>query len=129
MSGYRVGEMYRTLHHELMAIPPTELAKTESDKQLFYGIMHVRYRALIEKGIEMMNRTLALAEKTQDTSSWVKRAQDAKTEMEAALVEKKAQLAKMPFTEKEVEAALELMKKKAEKQQADAAKKAAAGKK
>jgi len=129
MSGYRVGEMYRTLHHELMSIPPTELAKTESDKQLFYGIMHVRYRALIEKGIEMMNRTLALAEKTQDSSSWVKRAQDAKTEMEAALVEEKAQLAKMPFTEKEVEAALELMKKKAEKQQADAAKKAAAGKK
>lgn len=129
MSGYRVGEMYRTLHHELMSIPPTELAKTESDKQLFYGIMHVRYRALIEKGIEMMNRTLALAEKTQDTSSWVKRAQDAKTEMEAALVEEKAQLAKMPFTEKEVEAALELMKKKAEKKQQEADKKAAAGKK
>ncbi len=124
MSGYRVGEMYRTLHHELMAIPPTELAKTESDKQLFYAIMHVRYRALIEKGIEMMNRTLALAEKTQDSSSWVKRAKDAKADMEAALTEEKAQLAKLPFTEKEVEAALDLMKKKAEKKQAEAEKKA-----
>ena len=124
MSGYRVGEMYRTLHHELMAIPPTELAKTESDKQLFYAIMHVRYRALIEKGIEMMNRTLALAEKTEDTSSWVTRAKDAKKEMEAALEEEKSQLKKLPFTEKEVEAALDLMKKKAEKKQADAEKKA-----
>ncbi|NVL73420.1 hypothetical protein HWN77_28095, partial [Escherichia coli] len=28
MSGYRVGEMYRTLHHDLMLIPPTEKAKT-----------------------------------------------------------------------------------------------------
>jgi tetratricopeptide (TPR) repeat protein len=128
MSGYRVGEMYRTLHHELMAIPPTELAKTESDKQLFYAIMHVRYRALMEKGIEMMNRTLALAEKTQDTSSWVTRAKDAKKEMEVTLEEEKAQLAKLPFTEKEVEAALDLMKKKAEKKQAGAQKKQAAAK-
>ena len=131
MSGYRVGEMYRTLHHELMAIPPTELAKTESDKQLFYAIMHVRYRALIEKGIEMMNRTLALAEKTQDTSSWVTRAKDAKTDMEQALVEEKAQLAKFPFNEKEVELALDMMKKKAEKKQAQQAQQAqqATGKK
>jgi tetratricopeptide (TPR) repeat protein len=115
MSGVRVGEMYRTLHKELMSIPPTELAKTEHDKQLFYAIMHVRYRALIEKGIEMMNRTLALAEKTNDTSSWVKRAQDMKSDMEASLVEEKAQLAKFPFTEKEVEEALEIMKKNAQK--------------
>jgi hypothetical protein len=115
MSGVRVGEMYRTLHKELMSIPPTELAKTEHDKQLFYAIMHVRYRALIEKGLEMMNRTLALAEKTNDTSSWVKRAQDMKSDMEASLVEEKAQLAKFPFTEKEVEEALEIMKKNAQK--------------
>ncbi|HVJ88794.1 MAG TPA: tetratricopeptide repeat protein, partial [Labilithrix sp.] len=52
MSGVRVGEMYRNLHEHLMMIPPTEKAKSESDKQLFYGIMHVRYRALLEKGIE-----------------------------------------------------------------------------
>ena len=64
MSGYRVGEMYRTLHQHLMMIPPTDKAKTESDKQLFYGIMHVRYRVLLEKGIEMMKRTLALGERT-----------------------------------------------------------------
>ena len=64
MSGYRVGEMYRTLHHDLMLIPPTDKAKTEHDKQLFYGIMHVRYRVLLEKGLEMMKRTLALGEKT-----------------------------------------------------------------
>ena len=64
MSGYRVGEMYRTLHHDLMMIPPNDKAKTEHDKQLFYGIMHVRYRVLLEKGNEMMKRTLALGEKT-----------------------------------------------------------------
>lgn len=113
MSGYRVGEMYRTLHHALMLIPPTEKAKTESDKQLFYAIMHVRYRALLEKGIEMMNRTLAFGERTGAGAAWMTRAQDAKAEMETALAQEKAQLAKYPFTEAEVEKALEIMKKKA----------------
>ena len=75
MSGYRVGEMYRTLHHDLMLIPPTEKAKTEHDKQLFYGIMHVRYRVLLEKGMEMMKRTLALGEKTGVGAAWMKRAE------------------------------------------------------
>lgn len=113
MSGYRVGEMYRSLHHHLMLIPPTEKAKTESDKQVFYGIMHVRYRVLLEKGLEMMKRTLALGEKTGVASAWMKRAEAAKAEMEQALEEEKATLAKMPFTEEELQKALEIMKKQA----------------
>lgn len=113
MSGFRVGEMYRTLHKHLMMIPPTEKAKTESDRQLFYGIMHVRYRALLEKGIEMMKRTLGLGERTGVASAWMKRAEAAKDEMEKALEEEKAAIKKMPFTEEELEKALALMKKKA----------------
>ena len=131
MSGYRVGEMYRTLHRHLMLIPPTEKAKTEHDKQLFYGIMHVRYRALLEKGIEMMKRTLGLGERvSNDThgevkvaSAWMKRAEAAKAEMENALEVEKATLKKMPFTEEELEKALQIMKKKALEEQEKAAKK------
>jgi tetratricopeptide (TPR) repeat protein len=123
MSGYRVGEMYRTLHHDLMLIPPTDKAKTEHDKQLFYGIMHVRYRVLLEKGMEMMKRTLALGEKTGAGSAWMKRAETLKVEMDQALEEEKAMIAKFPFTEEELQKALEIMKKKAEGDQAKAAKK------
>lgn len=119
MSGYRVGEMYRTLHHDLMLIPPTDKAKTDSDKQLFYGIMHVRYRVLLEKGIAMMERTIAFGDKTGAASAWMKRAAAAKAEMQKALEEERAQIAKFPFTEAELEKALEIMKKKAA---ADAAK-------
>ena len=122
MSGYRVGEMYRTLHHDLMLIPPTDRAKTESDKQLFYGIMHVRYRVLLEKGTEMMKRTLALGEKTGVGTAWMKRAEALKVEMDKALEEEKAMLAKFPFTEEELQKALEIMKKKAADDQAKAAK-------
>jgi tetratricopeptide (TPR) repeat protein len=113
MSGFRVGEMYRTLHKHLMMIPPTDKAKTESDKQLFYGIMHVRYRALLEKGIEMMKRTLGLGERTGVASGWMKRAESAKEEMEKALEDERAAIKRMPFTEEELEKALVIMKKKA----------------
>ncbi|MBX3206685.1 MAG: tetratricopeptide repeat protein [Labilithrix sp.] len=123
MSGYRVGEMYRTLHQHLMMIPPTDKAKTESDKQLFYGIMHVRYRALLEKGIEMMKRTLALGERTGVASGWMKRAESAKAEMDRALEEEKATIKRFPFTEETLEKTLEIMKKKA----ADDAAKASGG--
>jgi tetratricopeptide (TPR) repeat protein len=127
MSGFRVGEMYKTLHHALMMIPPiANTAKTESDKQLFYGIMHVRYRVLLEKGIEMMQRTMDLGQKTHAAEAWMKRAEAAKAEMEASLAEEKATLAKMPFTEEELQKALEIMKKKAREDQEKAEK---AGKK
>ncbi len=124
MSGYRVGEMYRELHQHLMMIPPTDKAKTESDKQLFYGIMHVRYRALLDKGIEMMKRTLTLGERTGVASGWMKRAEAAKAEMDRALEEEKATLKKLPYTEETLEKTLEIMKKKA----ADDAAKASKGK-
>ncbi|MBX3192539.1 MAG: tetratricopeptide repeat protein [Labilithrix sp.] len=123
MSGFRVGEMYRKLHTDLMLIPPTEKAKTEHDKQLFYGIMRVRYRVLLEKGLEMMKRTLALGERTGAAPVWMKRAEAAKIEMERALEEEKAVIAKFPFTEEELQKALEIMKKRAADDQAKANKK------
>ncbi|MBX3229125.1 MAG: tetratricopeptide repeat protein [Labilithrix sp.] len=125
MSGVRVGQMYRTLHQHLMMIPPTEKAKTDSDKQLFYGIMHVRYRALLDKGIEMMKRTLALGSKPEMqgvATAWMKRAEEAKKEMEEALEQEKAILKTFPYTEETLEKTLEIMKKKA----ADEAAKASA---
>lgn len=113
MSGVRVGEMYRALHTHLMKLPPPPKAKTEKDRQLFFGIMHVRYRVLLEKGLEMMKRTLALAEKTGDDSAWITRAARAREDMERALEDEKAQIAQLPFTEPEIEQALARMKKNA----------------
>ncbi len=118
MSGYRVGEMYETLHHDLMLIPPNERAKTEKDRQLFYGIMHVRYRVLLEKGIEMMERTLALGERTGVASSWMTRAEEARSDMARILAEEKVKIAAFPFTEAELERALEIMKQNALKKAA-----------
>ena len=111
MSGYRVGEMYRALHKDLMSIPPVN-AKTDKDRQLFFGMMHVRYRVLLEKGIEMLRRTLTIGEAGQDASAWIKRAEKAKAEMESALEEEKAQIKTFPFTEDELQKALDILQKK-----------------
>src|SRR6185295_15105157 len=98
-----------------MMIPPTEKAKTDSDKQLFYGIMHVRYRALLDKGIEMMKRTIALGQKPEMqgvATAWMKRAESAKGEMEQALAEEKAILKTFPYSEETLEKTLLIMKQK-----------------
>lgn len=112
MSGYRVGEMYRKLHRDLMEIPPPTTSKTEKQKQMFYAFMHVRYRILLEKGLRELDQTIALGGRTADSSAWIQRARDAKAEMDVALADEKAQIAKMPFTEAEVNQALDLLQKK-----------------
>jgi tetratricopeptide (TPR) repeat protein len=121
MSGYRVGEMYRRLHHDLMEIPPVARAKSERDKQLYFGMMHLRYRVLLEKGVEMMGRTLALADKTADTSAWVTRTREAKGEMERAIEDEKVQIAALPFNEEELRRALEILEAKITGRRAPAA--------
>ena len=68
---------------------------------------------LLEKGVEMMKRTLALGERTGVASGWMKRAEAAKAEMDRALDEEKAIIKKFPFTEETLEKTLEIMKKKA----------------
>lgn len=116
MAGYRVGEMYRVLHRDLMVIPPPSRSKTARQKQIFYAFMHIRYRVLLEKGLKEIEQTIALGERTADSSPWIERARDAKREMQTALDDEKAQIAKMPFTEEEVKLALDLEKKKSASQ-------------
>jgi hypothetical protein len=113
MSGYRVGAMYRRLHNDLMQIPPPAASKTERQKQIFFAFMHVRYRVLLEKGLREIEQTVALGERTQDSSSWIARAREAREEMQTALADEKAQIEKMPFTEEEIGKALDLLGKKA----------------
>jgi hypothetical protein len=113
MSGYRVGAMYRRLHNDLMQIPPPATSKTERQKQIFFAFMHVRYRVLLEKGLQEIEQTVALGERTQDSSSWIARAREAREDMRTALADEKAQIDRMPFTEEEIAKALDLLGKKA----------------
>src|SRR5580658_578319 len=113
MSGYHVGAMYRALHRDLMAIPPTEESKTDSDKRLFFAMMHLRYRVLLEKGLEMMKRTSAFGSKNPEVLPWAAKADQARADMEQAIAEEKAIMATFPYSEETVQKALDILQKKA----------------
>jgi hypothetical protein len=113
MAGFRVGEMYRTLHKALVEIPPPSTSKTQRQKDIFFAFMHVRYRVLLEKGLREMEQTIALGDRTNDSSRWVVRAREAKEEMQAALAVEEATLGRMPFTEAEIKMAMDLLRQKA----------------
>jgi hypothetical protein len=67
-----------------------------------------------------MEQTVALGERTSDSSSWIGRARDAEQEMKTALADEKAQIERMPFTEDEIKKALELLEAKTKKAQGTA---------
>jgi tetratricopeptide (TPR) repeat protein len=113
MSGYRVGQLYTQLHAEAMSIPAPANADTAEKKQKFEGAMRLRYRILLEKGLKMMDATVRLGDRTGEDSEWVARAREAKRQLDQALADEKAALAKMPFTEDELRAALEKLKARA----------------
>jgi tetratricopeptide (TPR) repeat protein len=107
MSGYRVGELYQRLHRDVMAIPTPRAAGNTSDKRLFEGAMRLRYRVLLEKGLKMMEHTIMAGERTSEKSAWIERARAAKRELELALVDQKNRMANLPYSEKELQKALD----------------------
>ncbi len=111
MAGYRVGQLYQTLHRDVMAIPPTAKSDTLKKKQLFEGAMRLRYRVLLEKGLKLMDGTVRIGQRTGEDSAWIHRAEEAKRDIERALEDEKTALSKLPFTEAELTAALEKLKK------------------
>ncbi|HSN97636.1 MAG TPA: hypothetical protein VLS89_05035 [Candidatus Nanopelagicales bacterium] len=111
MAGYRVGQLYRDLHRDLMQVEPPSAGVSPARRALFEGAMRLRYRVLLEKGKKMMDGTVALGARTGEASGWVSRAREAQREIERALAEEQAALARLPYTEAELRAALEALKK------------------
>ena len=116
MSGTRVGEMYRTLHRDILLIPPTPQVKSEKDEKLFFAIMHVRFRVLLEKGLDMIDRTLVIRDMKLDASSWITRAEALKKELESAIAVEKETLKTFPYSEEVIVKTIELLRKKADAQ-------------
>jgi len=108
MAGYRVGQLYQRLHQDVMAAPfkPRDLKQ----QQLFEGAMRLRYRVLLEKGLAMMEGTVRLGDRTGESSAWVARAKEARAQLQRALADEKAALAKLPYTEEELREALVKLK-------------------
>jgi hypothetical protein len=102
-----VGELYQKLHRDVLAIPPPTTATTAEKKRLFEGAMALRYRILLEKGLTMMEHTVTVSDRIGEASTWVDRARAAKRDIERALEEQKTKIAKLPYSEKDLQKALD----------------------
>lgn len=106
-SGLRVASMYLALHDDLLAIPPPKSASTDDKKALFRGAMRLRYRILLEKGLGTLDRTLNLEKAVGAKTTWLGHARKAKADLEKKLEDEKAELAKLPYSEADLQKALD----------------------
>ncbi|HEX4338202.1 MAG TPA: tetratricopeptide repeat protein [Polyangiaceae bacterium] len=106
MAGYRVGQLYQSLHDELMKIPPPT-STTQAKADLFAGAMRLRYSVLLQKGLTMMEHTLELAERTGEHSAWVERAAQAKDALDKDIQAEQTALDRLPYSRSDLEKALE----------------------
>ncbi|MBX3128860.1 MAG: tetratricopeptide repeat protein [Polyangiaceae bacterium] len=118
MAGYRVGELYKRLHDDLMRMPKPKAADTDARAQLFEGAMRLRYSVLLDKALAMMEHTLQMAKRTGEASAWVVKAEQARRELEQARKKENEAIAKLPYTRAQLQQALDDLqqKKRTEKQ-------------
>jgi hypothetical protein len=114
-AGYRVATLYINLHDDLVAIPPPKTADTAERKALFRGAMRLRYRILLEKGLGTLEHTLNLEASTGVGSVWYGKAKEAKATLEKQLADEKAEIAKLPYSEADLQKALDDLGKKESK--------------
>jgi len=111
MAGYRVGELYQSLHADVMRIEPPPAVNSERRRQLFEGAMRLRYAVLLGKAHGMMEHTLSMASRTGERSPWVERAEQAKLSIERAQAEEQKALDRLPYTRTELLAAFDRLAK------------------
>lgn len=106
-AGYRVGQLYQQLHHDVMVVKVPDKVKTDKDRALFEGAMQLRYRILLEKGLKMMEATI----KVNADNIWSSRAREAKAELEREIAKANVVIKKSGKSEEALKAALEELAK------------------
>ena len=113
MAGYRVGELYQSLHTDLMKVPPPASADTDDRRTLFEGAMRLRYTVLLEKARAMLDHTLAMAERTGERSQWVERTRASRLAIERAIARENAVIDALPYARADLRTALDELGKRA----------------
>jgi tetratricopeptide (TPR) repeat protein len=111
-AGVRVASQYTSLHDDLIAIPAPITAKNQDDIDLFRGAMRLRYRILVTKGLDTLSRVVRNFEAAASQTMWFDHAKKAMMTLQNQLAEEKAELAKLPYTEKQLQQALDAMIKR-----------------
>jgi tetratricopeptide (TPR) repeat protein len=115
MAGYRVGELYQSLHDDLTSLPPPPTADTPQRRLLFEGAMRLRYAVLLEKARAMLDHTLAMAERTDERSRWVERTRAARAHIDRSIARESSVIDSLPFSRDELQSALNQLSERAQK--------------
>lgn len=107
MSGVRVGELYHSLHEDLMAMPRPKAADTTRKQQLFDGALRLRYSILLRKSVSMMRATVAMLERTDERSRWREKAIEGLERIELAEKEEEAAIDALPYSRSQLQQVLD----------------------
>ena len=113
MSGVKVGQLYKSLHSDLMAIPAPETAVNDEKKALFEGAMRLRYSILLTKSLSMMEATVALLDRTHQKSRWRARAREALKDIQTAQKDEETAIDALPYSRAQLQQVLDDMAAKA----------------
>lgn len=110
MAGYRVGELYASLHAEVMQLVAQHPVEGEERRLLLEGAMRLRYSVLVQKALRMMQQTLEVADRVGETSEWVHKARQAKEALLRTAQAEEEAIAKLPYSREALNYALERLK-------------------
>ncbi len=106
MAGFRIGQLYQELHRDVLRAPrPPGI--TDEQSEAFVAALKLRYLVLLEKGLGMYERTLALAGRTGEESTWVARAAEQKLQLEAVLRRERAAIGAASYSEQDLRSILD----------------------
>jgi len=83
-SGFRIGELYESLHRQMVEAPPPKLSHEQVE--LYREELKKKVRVLLDKAMHIYEQTLATAERVNATSEYVKKTHEALERMRAMLV-------------------------------------------
>jgi hypothetical protein len=96
-AGLRLSGMYLSLHDEVLRVPvPPEVPADK--REVFAGAMHLRFLVLLEKGFGILDRTLAMTERTGESSERVDQARRQRAEIAARLERERAFIDSLPVS-------------------------------
>lgn len=113
MAGVKVGQLYKNLYRDLMAIGPPEAAGTAEKRQLFEGAMRLRYSILLRKSLSMMEATVSLLERTHQESPWRQKAHEALEEIREAQKIEESAIDALPYSRAQLQQVLDEMAQRA----------------
>jgi hypothetical protein len=104
-AGLRIGELYQRLHSDVLLTEVPE-AVPEERRELFLGAMRERFLVLLEKGVGILDRTVAMADRTGERSAWVALVRVRREEVARALDSERAAVDALPMSRADLQRVL-----------------------